>query len=262
VPGSKNATSRTAEWVSTDSLALQHTTGIDHLSRCTSTVGCLEEGDVMTDSNTLVKSYLKLRSAIGYLGIGLPIVLPVGVLVLDSDQGWQATISDYIGTIMRGVFVGILFAIGVFLYYYEGYEPDDDRKPLEFMSDNLAGNLACVFALGVALFPTNSGVAFVRGVHVVAATAMFLTLAYFSLVLFTKSGGDPTPRKMQRNLVYRVSGWTILGCIALIAINGLFFRDTALADIKPVFWLESIALWAFGAAWFVKGEGLGLLTDE
>ena len=31
--------------------------------------------------------------------------------------------------------------------------------------------------------------------------------------------------------------------------------------MKPVFWLESLALWAFGLAWFVKGEGLRRLND-
>jgi hypothetical protein len=26
--------------------------------------------------------------------------------------------------------------------------------------------------------------------------------------------------------------------------------------MKPVFWLEAFALWAFGVSWFVKGETL------
>jgi hypothetical protein len=36
----------------------------------------------------------------------------------------------------------------------------------------------------------------------------------------------------------------------------LLLKDTAIAAIKPVFWLESLALWAFGISWFVKGETL------
>ncbi len=212
------------------------------------------------NNDSLVRSYLQLRRAIGYLGICLPIILPIGVLILNTGEGWQPTISDYVATVMEGVFVGILFAIGVFLYFYEGYKPDDDRKPYEILSDDLAGNIACVCALGVALFPTNSGVTLVRYLHIIFATAMFLILAYFSLVLFTKGNAKPTARKEQRNRIYRICGVTILACIALIGIYGWFFPDDALEALNPVFWLEAIALWAFGAAWFVKGEGL--LADD
>jgi len=62
-----------------------------------------------------------------------------------------------------------------------------------------AGDLACVFALGVALSP-NSGTTLEKVVHFGSATLLFLVL--------------------------------------------------------PVFWLESLALWAFGISWFVKGETL------
>ena len=64
-----------------------------------------------------------------------------------------------------------------------------------------------------------------------------------------------------RNKVYVVCGIFMLVCIALVAIYGWFLQDTAIASIKPVFWLESLALWAFGWSWFVKGEGLRVLND-
>jgi multisubunit Na+/H+ antiporter MnhB subunit len=212
-------------------------------------------------SDTHVRSYLALRKAIGVLGIAMPVILLFGVLVLAPDEGWQPTISDYVDTVMGGAFVGILFAIGVFLYFYVGYEPDRD-KPRFLPSDNLASNLGGLFALGVALFPTTSSVGFVQGVHVVSATFLFLTLAYFSLRQFTKTSGDLTPEKLLRNRIYRACGVTILVCIALIGVYGWFLRDTGLAGVRPVFWLEAIAMWAFGIAWFVKGEGLAPVNDE
>jgi hypothetical protein len=46
--------------------------------------------------------------------------------------------------ILRGVLAGSLWAIGIFLMSYRGYQKRDE----------MAGRLACVFALGVALFPT------------------------------------------------------------------------------------------------------------
>ena len=42
-------------------------------------------------------------------------------------------------------------------------------------------------------------------------------------------------------------------------MNNLAFDDTSLSDIEPVFWLESLALWAFGISWLVKG---GLLLKD
>src|SRR5262245_5003850 len=92
---------------------------------------------------TLVLSYLSLRKAIGLLGACLPFVLAIGLFVLDG-KGLQGSISGYYHTEMRDVFVGILCAIGVFLLSYRGYESED----------RIAGNLACAFAIGTALFPT------------------------------------------------------------------------------------------------------------
>ena len=212
------------------------------------------------DSDRLVVSYLMLRRTVGILGVALPVVLSIGAVALGSSTGIEESISNYYDTIMKGVFVGVLFAIGVFLFSYVGYAPEPDKKAYE-PSDNVAGNLACIFALGVALFPTTSSNGAVRTVHLVSAAALFLTLAYFSLRLFTMTGGDPSPKKKARNRVYVVCGIFMLVCIALVAIYGWFLQDTAIASIKPVFWLESLALWAFGWSWFVKGEGLRPLND-
>jgi hypothetical protein len=205
------------------------------------------------DDNQLVLSYLALRRAVGVLGVMLPGILPIGVLLLSSGTGLQDSISAYYNTVMRGVFVGVLFAIGVFLFTYQGYE----------RFDNIAGNLACVFALGVALFPVTSGNSFVRSVHFLSATALFLTLSYFSLFLFTKSkaGATRTPKKETRNKVYVVCGIFMLACIVLIAVFYWFLQETGIGAIRPVFWLEGLALWAFDWSWFVKGEGLKPLND-
>ncbi|MBO6576877.1 MAG: hypothetical protein JJ896_16095 [Rhodothermales bacterium] len=204
-----------------------------------------------SDGRTLV-SFLTLRRVVGALGVLLPIVLVLGSNALDPQPGLQESISDYYGTAMRDVFVGVLFAIGWFLFSYRGYDVRDD----------LAGDLACLFAMGVALFPTTSADPAIRNVHFASAALLFLVLAYFSLYLFTKSrvGTPMTREKRLRNRVYRICGVLMLLCIALIAVYKWGFEDTALAHWKPVFWLESIALWAFGWSWFVKGETV--LTDD
>ena len=205
-------------------------------------------------NNRLVVSYLMLRKAIGCLGMGLPIVLAIGGLLL-FRTGLQPTISDYYYTGMGDVFVGTLFAMGVFLFSYKGY----GRK------DNRAGNIAAVCVIGTALFPTTppdpTGLAsFIGTVHVVFATAYFITLAYFSLVLFTKSDltQPPTKRKLQRNRVYRVCGYLIVWSLIAIALLSVLPNSLIafLEGANPIFWLESIMVIAFGVSWFVKGEGI------
>lgn len=214
---------------------------------------------MVSNGDSLIRNYLVLRATVGAFGVALPVVLPLGVWVFGTSAVLQNTISDYVGTVMRGVLVGMVFSIGVFLYFYVGYDPKPGENRL--LSDRVATNFAGVCAIGVALFPTNSSVDLVQVIHFVSAAALFLTLGYISLFLFTKTGGTMTDEKRKRNVVYRTSGVVILVCMALIGINALFFRDTSLADLKPVFWLEAIALWAFGWAWFVKGKGLGILAD-
>ncbi len=197
------------------------------------------------DGDRLLVSYLTLRRVIGVLGVAFPVVLAIWGFLLTWSWELQESISDYYGLRTRDVFVGILFAIGWFLFAYRGYDRGDDR----------AGDLGCLFALGVALFP-NSGTRVESTVHFASAVLLFLVLAYFSIFLFTKSSGTPTPRKRIRNAVYRACGGVILGAIALIGVYYLVPAHPVIAGLKPVFWLETTALWAFGTSWFVKGETL------
>ena len=194
-------------------------------------------------SDSSVVSYLTLRKVVGVLGVALPIVVAVWGFTICGC--FEPSISDYYSLRTRDAFVGILFTIGWFLFTYHGY----DRR------DNIAGNIACIFALGVALFP-NSGTPLQSHVHFASAVGLFLVLAYFSLVLFVKSSGNPTPQKLMRNRVYRACGVIMLVCIALIGLCYTVLSTPSFLSAKPVFWLESLALWAFGFSWFVKGEAI------
>jgi hypothetical protein len=210
-----------------------------------------------SSNSSLVISYLGLRKAIGIIGITLPFVLALGKIILDSP-GIEPSISNYYYTGVRDVFVGSLCAIAVFMASYHGYERKDD----------IAGDLACVFALGVALFPTTPDVdvtpqdGAVGVLHLLFAAGFFLTLAFFSLVLFRKTDPTqpPTRRKLQRNAVYTFCGYAILVCLALVGVVGFLSSDSAVRKLDPVFWLESAAIVAFGVSWFTKGEAI--LKDE
>jgi hypothetical protein len=197
------------------------------------------------DNSQSGASYKTLRRIVGILGVALPVILLVWGFLLPDGGTIRISISDYYALRTRDALVGILFTLAWFFCVYRGYE----RK------DNIAGNLACVFALGVALFPS-TGAPWEGRLHLIFSAALFFVLAYFSLGLFTLTDEHPTPQKKRRNRVYEVCGWCILACIALIWVYHMFFKHTAVSAIKPVFWLEALALWAFGISWFVKGETL------
>jgi hypothetical protein len=211
----------------------------------------------LDSDDSLVISYLWLRTAIGIIGIALPFVLALGKILFDGG-GLQSSMSAYYYTNSRNFFVGSLCAIGVFLMSYRGYE----RK------DNIAGKLACLFAIGVAFFPTQPetnalpGDKLLGAIHLTCAALLFLTLAYFSLCLFRKTDPTtpPTPQKLRRNAVYSICGYTILASILFIVIFKATLEHTVLQNFKPVFWLEALAVVSFGVSWLTKGEAI--LGDE
>ena len=193
---------------------------------------------------TMVISYLSLRIAVGILGIAFPIIMAAGYWIADGE-GIRTSISSYYHTGMRDLFVGILCAVALFLFSYIGYEK----------KDNVAGDLAAIFALGVAFFPVSSGL--VGTIHLISAVLFFLLLAFFSLFLFTKGDPNPTRQKRKRNKLYRICGYVILGAILIVLIYSIFpGLYYAISGMKPTFWLETIALWAFGISWLTKGNVL------
>lgn len=188
-------------------------------------------------------SFRSLRRIVGFLGIALPLVLALWGFAVCANHRLQPSISDYYYCRTRDGLVGILCTIGWFLIVYPGYE----------WKDRLAGIVGGICAFGVALSP-DQGPGIEPVIHFTSATILFLTLASFSLFLFTKSDGMPTDRKRQRNRVYRTCGVVMVLCIVTLAVYHAAPRSPAIDALRPVFWLEALALWAFGFSWGVKGE--------
>lgn len=195
-----------------------------------------------------------LRRAVGILGIVLPVAVFLGALII-FRSGVRGSISGYYYTGMRDVFVGVLWATGIFLFCYRGYEKVDDR----------IANWAGVFAVCVSLFPTTpddpvSGpVKFIGSLHLLFAAAFFLLLSFMSLKLFTKSDLKVIKgQKRIRNLVYVNCAYIMFACVVLMAIVSFLPAGPSLAlkPFHPILVLETAALWAFGFSWLVKGETL------
>ena len=207
----------------------------------------------MSNHDRIIISWLELRRLIGFIGIVHPVLLYLGGVIIFST-GLQSSMSAYYYTGMRGVFVGLGFVIGFFLLSYKGYDKQDR------IVSAVAGGASIV----VALFPAAPDFAptdqqkLIGIVHVISAFIFLLALSYFCLMLFPKSGdATPTPAKLKRNRIYRVTGIIIILCLAFV---GFYFIPTPFqALIKPyhpVYFAELISFWAFGAAWVVKGEAI------
>ena len=168
---------------------------------------------------------------------------------------------------MQDILVGVIFAIGSFLFAYKGYERRDD----------VAGYLAGIFAVGVALFPTAKHCEIptaINTLHSISAGGLFLILAYFSIFLFPKTGCGGrlfalpavcsvkvvkgkrvTREKLRRNRIYVICGAIILGCLLVICVYK-FWLEESCSSSRWTLWLESLLLMAFGFSWFIKGETL------
>ncbi len=206
----------------------------------------------MPSQQSMVISYLTLRKAIGVLGTTLPAILALGGLIF-YGIGIQNSISSYYHTGMRDVFVGTICVIGFFLLSYRGH----DR------ADNIAGTIACMGAVGAALFPAKPDHAtaidpkIFGTIHLIFAGLFFVMLIYFALKLFPQTHPDrqPTVQKVQRNKIYKVCAYTMIISLALIVVNALLPKEihSLLKAYHPDFWLESIAVVSFGSSWLVKG---------
>ena len=213
----------------------------------------------VSPTKSQVRSYVLLRRGIGIIGVALPFVLIIGKIILESP-GISASISAYYYSVMRDVFVGSLWVIGIFLICYR-----------YALLDDIVSTLAGICAIGVSLFPTPPDMGATQQqttiglAHGLFASCFFLVLALMSIILFQKTDqAEPARRKQQRNTVYLICGIVILACLVLAALLLFvpYLHDASwLQPLHPIFFLEAFAILAFGCAWFVKGETF-ILKDK
>lgn len=204
--------------------------------------------------------YLRIRNLCGILGIVLPwlALFSAGIADHPSPEWWWSISATYY---QSPALVGVLMPACLVLITYVGY----DRI------DNIVTTLSGLFGLGIVLFPCHVSW-FAAGTHVgffqlpievsnilhtICAAAFFVLLAYNSIFLFTKNGGEMTDRKKLRNKIYRICGWGML-------VIEVIFALMAAAHVPGYFVMivEIILLHLFGISWIVKGEAIKWLNDE
>ncbi|KAF2515290.1 hypothetical protein [Flavobacterium foetidum] len=208
-------------------------------------------------------TYRRIRRAIGYLGISLPVFLVILSLVPFFKTQIQPSISDYYYTNLRDIFTGTLCAVGLFLIRYKGQGNVSIWK-----NDNLLTNIAGIMAIGVALVPTNPSdfsqkiytvipltAQWLGWLHYGFAAVLFLLLALLAINVFTIGQENETrePKSiLNENNIYRTCGYTILVAVIMVPVAAglkLFPYSTLV--------FEAVALFAFGTAWLIKGRALG-----
>lgn len=218
----------------------------------------------------LALSQLSLRKGLGVLGLALPIVLLM-VSGLSPTITLQRSLSAYYYVPhLRDLLVGVLWAIGAFLVFYQGYR----TVPRAFqtlpqwisrhMTDTKLTTLAGIGALITAILPTCEvqdacGSKLMAAAHLAGSVTFLGTLAVLSIWAFTESDTPPKDwdaAKIWSNRIYTTCGWTILACLVAAGIVLWMHIKTVGPFTQPVFWLESIAIWAFGISWLIKGEAI------
>jgi hypothetical protein len=241
-------------------------------------------GQRNAEGDQLIVSYMVLRRAVGWIGTLLPVVLIVGNAI-SSTASRPDSMSGYYYTDMRNIFVGALCALGVFLAVYDGYD-DVDRWMTNIAGFGAIGVALCptkpaVCAAGAGTCPASSvprlstSQQVVGDIHLIFAALTFIALGLMALRFakagetppglgvigrilfglgFGKTGGGSQPRRHAADdVVYRVSGITILSCVLLAAASNLL-PSSVNAHWPLLFIFEAIAVFAFGVSWFVQGQ--------
>jgi hypothetical protein len=215
----------------------------------------------------MVVSFRLMRLIVGILGLSIGILLPIISALLSECFIIQESISHYYYTIAGDFFVGLLCAVAFFLILYPGDGEWED----------LWTNIAGFCALAVAFFPTgyfqiNDScteqsfiyATWVSKFHLFSAGIFFIILGGVAFFQFPKITAQMTPQeRVNRKWFYKGCGITMWLCI-IILVPMAFAEKIAFAKNyshflsvhKIVFFVEVIALVAFGWCWLKKGTEL------
>jgi hypothetical protein len=211
-------------------------------------------------------SYFLLRRGLAALAFAFPILLWLGA----GPDDVQASISAYYhfnagqapefgaGT-MRNVFVGVLWAIGAFLFFYKGYSWKED------WALNVAGLGAVLIALFPMDWPPDPGArpSIVAIVHQTSAVGFFLAIASVCLFLSgdtLKIMKDQHRRRKFKRVYVVLGAMMVLIPLGLVALH---FLMPVTADRSPVVLLvEVAAIYVFSAYWLVKSREIKILEGQ
>lgn len=220
-----------------------------------------KSGEPIDLSEHMLATYQTLRVVLVIIALAFPWVLWIGGRFIFDHIELQSSMSAYYHAssasiakrdadklnkaapdplnsgrgVMRNWFVGVLFVISGLLAVYKGFRPAED----------LALNLAALFAVLVALFPSTwegDGTPW----HGIFAVSFFLCIAY--VCIFTASATLPLVKEDRRKRLrrlYKTLGWAMVVAPVMAAI-------LTYTTERYKFFAEAVGVYAFGIYWLVK----------
>ena len=211
----------------------------------------------------ILQAFIFLCNSIGIFALAFPILVYVNGLLYGIPLG--SSISHYYFAKneneidpfkfpVRTLFVGGLFAIGMFLLFYKGLTT----------TENVIINLAGVFALGVAVFPM--GRLPIRTVkfsndreiritpHAICAVSMFACI--FIVAIWTNRATLELVDNIGHRRIYQAAYNVIATLMALFVVIGLILNAVIGNEKSAVFFVETAGIMSFAAFWLVKGSEL------
>lgn len=204
-------------------------------------------------------TYITLRYGMAILAFLFPLILFAGGVLHDIPL--QNSMSAYYHAVPidkalpqdpfapRSLFVGILCAIGAFLYLYKGFSK----------LENILLNIAGLCAWGVALYPMPWNCAPLCPSitpHYLFAVTLFACIAAVSVYCAKQTLYLVTDAHARRRFALK---YNLLGAAMLLspiaAIMVSFFFG---AYRQHVFFIEAAGVLAFAAYWWVKSRELAL----
>jgi hypothetical protein len=201
-----------------------------------------------------VINHKTMRKIIGLIAILMPIVV---VFLSGRPEPELSSISISYWTDSRDIFVGSLIAVAFFLVAYNG--TGTCRRDTEFW----LSKAACVSAIFVALFPTTctfdkcmdapnwimyiSELFFLEPQEIHYTTAIFLFIFLILLISFFSLRAKNKGEFSRSRIYFGLSLGMLFGMPIIYGIGELS------GWYEPVFWVEFVGLWLFGAGWFVAG---------
>jgi hypothetical protein len=194
-----------------------------------------------------IRSYVFMRRVVGRLAFLLPPLIVLGEpLVFDDRPFPLGSLSAYYYSGFREVFVGLLFAIGVFLVLYKWPERTREAR---------VSTYAGLAVLVVALFPTGKpgakvattplqdllGEEWVERIHFGAAGIFIFLLSRISRYW--------ARHRRDRKRLHKICEWAIVAALVLAIGEGVFdWPDYGILVA------EFAAVWAFAISWLATVE--------
>lgn len=195
-------------------------------------------------------TYVTLRYGLAAIGAVFPILVYVSGAVhgvaLQGSMSAYYWAPDGANAPSRDVFVGCLFAVAACLYLYKGFTP----------AENIALNLAAIFGVGIAVFPTEWNCKVDCGrfsVHGASGVLMFLCLAF--VVWFCAR--DTLSLLPEASAARYRKTYGAIGLVMLVSPVTAFLMSSVIGKGKAyIFFIEMAGIWAFAAYWLTKSVEL------